>query len=169
MSMPPPIRSSPTNDITDSFSPSILPSRNPLILGNFNCHHPLWDSRGTSDPRGEEVFDWVISSDLLPLNDPDTPTLLHRFTGSRSSSDICFASSFLAPGRCFRTWVLTTYHFFYPSLSPRSFAPTSILLQLLRKLAGMNLSPTLTPTVLLQRNTRLFFFPLLLLSLPFGH
>ena len=24
---------------------------------------------------------------------------------------------FLAPGRCFRTWVLTTYQFFYPSLS----------------------------------------------------
>ena len=70
----PPIRSSPTDGRTDSFSPSILPSsRNLFILGDFNCHHPLWDSRGTSDPRGEEVFDWVISSDLLPLNDPDTP------------------------------------------------------------------------------------------------
>ena len=32
---------------------------------------------------------------------------------------------FLAPGRCFRTWVLTTYQFFYLSLSLRSFAPTS--------------------------------------------
>ena len=54
------------------FSPSILPSsRNLFILGNFNCHHPLWDSRDTSDPRGEEVFDWVISFDLLLLNDPD--------------------------------------------------------------------------------------------------
>ena len=27
---------------------------------------PLWDSRGTSDPRGEEVFDWVISSASSP-------------------------------------------------------------------------------------------------------
>ena len=51
---------------------------------------------GTSDPRGEEVFDWVISSDLLPLNDPDTPTLLHRSSGSRSSPDISFAPSTLA-------------------------------------------------------------------------
>ena len=93
----PPIRSSPTNGRTDSFSPSILPSsRNLFILGDFNCHHPLWDSRGTSDPRGEEVFDWVISSDLLPLNDPDTPTLLHRSSGSRSSPDISFAPSTLA-------------------------------------------------------------------------
>ena len=34
----------------------------------------------------------------------------------------------LAPKICFRTWVLTTYQFFYPSLPPRSFAPTSVLL-----------------------------------------
>ena len=87
----------PTNGRTDSFSPSILPSsRNLFILGDFNCHHPLWNSRGTSDPRREEVFDWVISSDLLALNDLDTPTLLHRSSGSRSSPDISFASSFLA-------------------------------------------------------------------------
>ena len=93
----PPIRSSPTDGRTDSFSPSILSSsRNLFILGDFNCHHPLWDSRGTSDPRGEEVFDWVISSDLLPSNDFDTPTLLHRSSGSRSSPDISFAPSSLA-------------------------------------------------------------------------
>ena len=72
----------------------------------------------------------------------------------------------LSPGRCFRTWVLTIYQFFYLSHSPRSFTPTSVPLpSTFRKLAGMTLSPTLTPTVLLQRNTRLFFFPLLLLFL----
>ena len=92
-----PIRSSPTDGKTNSFSPSIFSSsRNLFILGDFNCHHPLWDSRGTSDPRGEEVFDWVISSDILPLNDPDTPTLLHRSYGSCSSPDISFAPSTLA-------------------------------------------------------------------------
>ena len=81
----------------DSFSPFILPSsRNLFILGDFNCHHPLWDSRGTSDPCGEEVFDWVISSELLPLNDPDTSTLLHRSSGSCSSPGISFAPSTLA-------------------------------------------------------------------------
>ena len=71
---------------------------------------------------------------------------------------------FLAPGRCFRTWVLTTYQFFYLSLSLRSIAPTSVPLpSVFRKLAGMTLPPTLTLTVLQQRNTHLF--PLLLLSL----
>ena len=74
---------------------------------------------------------------------------------------------FLAPGRCFRTWVLTICQFFYLFLSLRSFAPTSAPLpSIFRKLAGMALSPTLTLTVLQQRNTRLFLFPLLLLSLP---
>ena len=90
------IPSSPTDGRTDSFSSSILPSsRNLFILGDFNCHHPLRDSRGTSDPGGEVVFDWVISSDLLPFNDPDTFTLLHC-SGSRSSPDISFAPSSFA-------------------------------------------------------------------------
>ena len=125
----PPIRSSPTDGRTDSFSPSILPSsRNLFILGNFNCHHPLWDSRGTSDPRGEEVFDWVISSDLLPLNDPNTPpfSIAPLAVAPLLTSPLLpLLLLFLAPGRCFRTWVLTTYQFFYLSLSLRSFTPTS--------------------------------------------
>ena len=92
-----PICSSPTDGRTDSFSPSILPSsRNLFILGDFNCCHPLLDLRVTSDSRGEEVFDWVISSDLHPLNDTDTPTLLHHSSGSHSSPDISFAPSSLA-------------------------------------------------------------------------
>ena len=99
-----------------------------------------------------------------PLNDPDTPTLLHR-----ASPDICFAPSFLAPGKCCRTWVLTTYQFFFLSLSLRSFAPTSVLHpSTFRKLAGMILSPTCTSTVLLQRNTH-HRFPLLLLFLSLWH
>ena len=80
-------------------NPFLLPffpsSRNLFILGDFNGHHPLWNSRGTSNPR-REVFEWVISSDLLPFNDLDTPTLLHRSSSSRSSPDISFAPSSLA-------------------------------------------------------------------------
>ena len=77
---------------------------------------------------------------------------------------------FLALGRYFGTWVLITYQFFYPPLSLRSFAPTNVPLpSIFKKLAGMTLLLTLTLTVLWQRNTRLFFFPLLLLSLPFWY
>ena len=155
----PPIRSSPTDGRTDFISPSILSSpRNFFILGYFNCHHLLWYSRGTSDPRGEEVFDWVISSDLLP-----SMTLTHppfSIAPLLASPLLLLLLLFLAPGRCFRTLVLTIYQFYYPSLSPRSFAPTSVTLpSIFRKLAGMALPPILTLTVLLQRNTRLFLFP----------
>ena len=165
----PHIRSSPTDGRTDSFSPILFSSRNLFILGDFNCLHPLWDSRVTSDPRGEEVFDWVISSDLLPLNDPDTPTLLHRSSGSRS-----FAPSTLAFSCSWEVLQdLGSDHLpilLSIPLSLRSFAPTSVPLpSIFRKLAGMALPPTLTLTVLLQRNTRLFLFPLLLLSLRLWH
>ena len=92
-----PIRSSPTDSTNNSFSTSILPSiGNLFILGNFNCHHPLWDSKGTSNSRGKEVFDWVIFSDLLLLNNSDIPTLLHRSSGSVSSPDTFFALCSLA-------------------------------------------------------------------------
>ena len=118
MCTPPPL----TDGRTDSFSPSIFSSsRNLFILEDFNYHHLLWDSRGTSDPHWVEVFDWVISSDLLPLNNPDTPTLLHCSSGSRSSPDISFAPFSLALS-C--SWEMLqnmgsdTYQFFYLSLSP---------------------------------------------------
>ena len=87
---------------------------------------------------------------------------------------------FLALGKCFRTWVLTICQFFYLFLSLSGLSPQQAcpLPSTFRKLAGMGFSPTLTPTVLLQRNTRLF--PLLLpstsltlnvakSSIPFGH
>ena len=76
-------------------------------------------------------------------------------------------SSFPAPGRCFRIWVLITYQFFYLSCSRQFFAPASVvpLPSTFRKLARMTLLPTLTLTVLLQRNTRLF--PMLLLHFHF--
>ena len=167
----PPIRSSPTDGRTDSFSPSILPSsRNLFILGDFNCHHPLWDSRGTSDPREEEVLDWVISSDLLPLNDPDTPIHLHRSSGSRSSPDISFAPSTLAFS-C--SWEVPQnlgsdhLQILLSILLSPVFRPNERPLpSIFRKLAGMTLPLTSTLTVLLQRNTRLFLVPLQLLSLP---
>ena len=85
------------------------------------------------------------------------------------SPDISFA-----PGRCFRTWVLTTYLFFCPSLPLRPIAQTSVPLpSTFRKLARMASPHTLTVTVLLKKNTRLFPFPSLApntvkFSIPFG-
>ena len=102
-----PIRSSPTDGRTDSFSPSILPSsRNLFILGDFNCHHPLWDSRGTSDPAGRK---YSTGSSLPTSSSSMTPT--HPpFSIAPLAVALLLAFSllplllpFLAPGRCFRT------------------------------------------------------------------
>ena len=162
-----PIHSSPTDGRNGSFSPSILPSfRNLFILGDFNCHHPLWESTGFSDPRGNEIFDWVFSSALLLLNDPDISTLLHR------SSDIFFAPFSLALS-CSWEMLQELGSDNLPillSVSLWSFAPKSVPLPLIfTKLAGIALPSTLTLTLLLQRNIRLFLFPLLLLSLSLWH
>ena len=132
------------NRLLFSLHPSLL--QKSLHSGDFNCHHPLWDPRGTSEPRWEEVFDWMISSDLLPLI-----TLTHLPFFIASLAVVSFLTSpllplllpFLAYGRCYRTWVPTTYQFFYPSLSLWSFASMSVLLpSIFRKLAGMTLPPT---------------------------
>ena len=165
----PPIRSSPTDGRTDSFSPSILPSsRNLFILGDFNCHHPLWDSRGTSDPVGRKYSTGSspqTSSPSMTLTHPPFSIAPLAVAPLLTSPLLLLLLPFLALGRCFRTLVLTTYQFFYLSLSLRSFTPTSAPLpSIFRKLAGMTLPPTLTLPVLLQRNTRLFLFPLQLLS-----
>ena len=83
----------PTNSRTNSFSPSILPSsRNLFILGDFNL---TGSSLLTSSPSMTLTYSPFSIAPLL------TSPLL-----------------FPAPGRCFRTWVLTIYQFFYPSLSP---------------------------------------------------
>ena len=67
-----------------------------LHSGGLQLPSPPLELKKYFPPSEEEVFDWVISSDLLPLNDPDTPALLHRSSGSRSSPDISFAPSSLA-------------------------------------------------------------------------
>ena len=168
----PPICSSPTEGRTNSFSPSILPSsRNLFILGDFNCHHSLWHSRGLPTAAGRK-----FSTGSSPLTSSPSMTLTHplfSITPLAVAPLLIFPLLpllllFLASGRCFRTLVLTIYHFFYPSLSLRTVSPTSVLLpSIFRKLAGMALLHTLTVTVLLQRNSRLF--PLLLFSLPLWH
>ena len=159
-----PIRSSPTDGRTDSYSPS--------ILGDLNCHHSLWDSKVTSVPHGEEVFDWVISSDLLPLGRSGVLALLRRFSGSQSSPDISFAPSSLALSCSWEVLQdLGSDHLPILLSVPLSpvFHPSERPPSIFKKLAGITLLPTLTFTVPQQRNTRLILFPLLLLFSPLWH
>ena len=107
----PPIRSSPDgwqNRLLFSLHSFLL--RKYLHSGDFNCHHPFWDSKGNSNPRREEVFYWVISSDLFPSMILTHPPFY--IAPPLTSPLLPLLLPFLAPGRCFRTWVLTTYQFF---------------------------------------------------------
>ena len=91
----------------------------------------------------------LTSSPSMTLTHPPFSIAPPAVAPLLSSPLLLLLLPFLAPGSCFRTWVLTIYQFFYPVLSLRSFAPTSVLLSsVFRKLAGMTLSPTLTLTVL---------------------
>ena len=159
----PPICSSLRDGRTDSFSPSTLSSkRNFFILGDFNCHHSLWDSRSTSDPCGSSPLTSSHSMTLTYLSFSVAPLLTFPLLPP--------LLPFPAPGKCFRTWVLITHQFFYLCLSLWSFTPTSVSLpSTFKTLVMKTLPPTLTLTVLLQKNTHLFLFPLLLLSLPLWH
>ena len=162
----PPICSYPTDGRTYSFFPPFFPPPEICLFWGTSIATSL---SGTPEfpptPAGRKYLTGSILltsspsmtlthppfSIALPLTSPLLPPLL----------------LFPAPGRCYRTLVLTIYQFFYLSLSLRSFAPTSVpLSSIFRKLAGMALPLILTHTVLQQRNTRLFLFPLLLLFLP---
>ena len=110
-----PIRSSPTDSRTDSFSPSILSSsRNLFILEDFSCHHLSGTQKVLPTPW-KKVFIWVISSDLIPsmtLTYLLFSIALLAIAPSLTSALFPPFSPSLAPGRCFRTWALIIYQFY---------------------------------------------------------
>ena len=98
----PPIRSSSSDSRPKSFSPFLLPSSpSTYIFGDFNCHHSSWDSHSPEDQSGKDLFDWLLSSDFLSLNNSKHHTLLHRATENRSSPDLSIIPARIA-SKC--TW-----------------------------------------------------------------
>ena len=58
-----------------------------LICGDFNAHHPVWDSIQPEDHRGTELLEWSCTSDLTILNS-GIPTRHSRSTGNGGSPDV---------------------------------------------------------------------------------
>ena len=148
-----PIFSSLTDRKTDSFSPSIFSSsRNFFILGGSTTITPFGTQKVLPTLAGRKYLICVISSVLLPLNNPDIPTLLHCSFGSRSSSDIFFVSLALSCSwEMLRDLGSDHLPILLLSLSIRSFTPTNFPLpSTFRNLARMTLLLASTPTVLLQ-------------------
>ena len=149
----PPIRSSSSDSRPKSLSPFLLPS-SPTIFGDFNSHHSSWDSHSPEDHSGKDLFDWLLSSALLPLNNPEHHTLLHRATGNRSSSDLSLVPARIA-SKC--TWQ-TLPDLGSDHLPISIIIPTSPIINSFHrppphltiiKLAGMNTLLILIPTALL--------------------
>ena len=97
----PPIRTSAADQREDNFDPDRLPSDDAtIIVGDFNAHHPLWDSAcDTSDATGERVADWLDRAGWTALNSGQ-PTLL----GRQTAPDVAACSTELARRT---TWALT--------------------------------------------------------------
>ena len=81
----------------------------------------------TPDGRQYSTASSLLSSSLsMTLTHPPSSTAPLAVAPPMKSPMLPLLLSFLALARCFRTSVLITYQFFYPSLSLWSFAPTSV-------------------------------------------
>ena len=120
----PSIRSSPTDGRTDSFSPSTSSLQKSVHSGGLQLPSPPGTQEVLPTPAGRKYStgsSLLISSPSMTLTHPPfsiAPPVTFPF--------LPLLLPFLASGRCFRTWALTIYQFFYLSLSLRSFAPTSV-------------------------------------------
>ena len=128
----PPIRNTPSDSRTRTFSPDFLPnSPDTFIPGDFNAHHPTCDSLIPSNPPENDLFGWITSSGLEILNDPASPTFLYHSTGSSSSPNISLAPVSLTPYCEWHTLpglgsnhlpikiVLSSLQFVTPTLAPQ--------------------------------------------------
>ena len=150
----------------------LLPSSpTTYIFGDFNSHHSSWDFHSPEDHSGKDLFNWLLSSDLLPLNNPEHHTLLHRATGNRSSPDLSLVPARIA-SKC--TWQtlpdLGSDHLpisITISTSPiiNSFHRPPPHLTIIN-LAGMITLLILIPTVLLPLTLQHFLFLKPLTPLP---
>ena len=126
---PPPYSLLSTDGRTDSFSPSILSfSRYLVILKDLNCHHPSWTQEVLPTPAGRRYStgsSLLTSSSSMTLTHPPFHVAALAVAPFLTSPLLPPLLPFLAPGRCFKTWVLITYQLFYLP-PPQSFAPTSI-------------------------------------------
>ena len=131
--MPPPIRSSPTDGRTDSFSPSILSSsKNLFILGTSISVTPSGTQEVLPTPVGRKYStgsSLLTSSPSMILTHQPFSIAPLAVAPLLTSPLLLLLLPFLAPGRCFRTWVLTIYQFFFPSLFRPNERPPSFNFQ----------------------------------------
>lgn len=45
-------------------------SRKTILVGDFNVHHPLWESQASITSEGENLVEWRQENELEPANLP---------------------------------------------------------------------------------------------------
>ena len=154
---------------TPFLSPFFPPPGISLFWGTSTAITPFRTQEVLPIPVGRKYSIW--SSHLISSPSMTLTYLPFSIAFPLTSPLLAPLSPFSVPWRCFRTWVLIIYQFFYLSLSLRSFAPTSApFLQFSESSLGwlcLLLCLLLSLSLYFRRQkTRLFLFPLLLLSLP---
>ena len=112
---------------TPFLPPFFPPPEISLFWGTSIAITPFGTQESLPTPAGRKY-----STGSSPLNSSPSMTLTHPpffiaplAVAPLLTSLLPLLLPFLAPGRCFRTWVLIIYLCFYPSLSHRPIAPTS--------------------------------------------
>ena len=68
-----------------------------IVCGDFNAHHPWWNSRIGSLVRADNLVTWLSARNCTLMNTPDESTYTqYRQNGARSVLDLIFATEQLA-------------------------------------------------------------------------
>ena len=69
-----------------------------VVVGDFNAHHQLWDTRSANNITGNNLAESLDNHpDLCLLTPLSLPTYYHVQTGNFSTLDLCFVSTGLYP------------------------------------------------------------------------
>lgn len=67
-------------------------TNNFIVIGDFNAHSPMWDTRGRSNITGRSIEQILTNSNINLLNDSSIPTYIDHRTNTTSCLDLCLAT-----------------------------------------------------------------------------
>jgi len=71
---------------------NIVPSKNSILGGDFNAHHPWWNSTISSPTRAEALTQWLQRFNFDLISQPDQSTFYRKGMTSLSVIDLVFVS-----------------------------------------------------------------------------
>src|SRR5215469_13215936 len=71
---------------------NLIPSKNSILGGDFNAHHPWWNSTISNPIRAQALIEWLQKYDFELISQPDQPTFNRKGMKSLSVIDLVFIS-----------------------------------------------------------------------------